>query len=511
MRRNSFGRIAVVFGVLAFFWISAAEAAGPVWMPGFPLRAGANVLLMWNPVPGATSYKVYRTETPGKNYAPLGEVPANNYMDPNVSNTKSYYYIVKPVTGGKEGEASAEIAMKGVEPTPKTNITGHLITSEGKISLRWDIVPTAAFYNLYRGDAKGGPYALLTSLQDTKYTDAKVSEGKTYFYSVTAVSAASMESEKSAPYMVKLVKEEKVVEKTIPLVPVIVKSKTMFMGEAKYEMSAPTDVEVGPDGRVFVADELGTIQVFDADGNYQSRFGGPKDPKEQATWGVPWGLGIDPKTYTIYVTYMRSKKIRAFDKEGNLLKQFEYAPPKNPPEPNFTVTPYDVAVGIDGKIWVTEGGFFQVVALDQNGNEVARVGRPRGQKEPDLKIDFASPSFLTVDRATGNVHVNDVGAQRIVVLDKAGKRLFTYGTGGESPGKFAIPKGIFFANGLVYVVDGANSRIQAFTPEGEYKYQFTDDSKKTFFRGSYTCIAMKGKLMYLTEKASSRVRIFDIP
>jgi len=508
---RSAAKIAGVIALLAYFFLSAAEAAGPGWMPGFPLRAGTNVLLMWNPVPGAASYKVYRTETPGKDYSLVGDVPANNFMDPNVPNTKSFYYIVRAVIAGKEGDPSVEIAMKGVEPTPKTSISGHLVTADGKVSLRWEIVPVAAFYNLYRAESREGPYALLTSIQDTKYTDAKVSEGKVYFYRVTAVNSASLESEKSEPYMVKFVKTEKVVEKEIPAVPLVVKQKGVFFGEKQYEMSAPTDVEVGPDGRVFVADELGTVLVFDADGVYQTRFGAPPDPKAALNWGVPWGLGIDPKTYTIYVTYLRTTKIRAFDKDGKLLKEFEMPRPKNPPEPRFGVTPYDVAVGIDGKLWVTEGGFFQLVALDQEGNELARVGRPRGSKDADPEVDFGSPSFLTVDRLSGNVHVTDVGGQRVQVFDKNGKRLSKYGSGGESPGRFSIPVGICYADGLVYVVDGASSRIQAFTPAGEYKHQFTDESKKTFFRGSYSCIAIRGKKVYVTEKASSQVKIFEMP
>lgn len=65
------------------------------------------------------------------------------------------------------------------------------------VLLNWDPSPSAtvAFYKVYRGTARGGPYSVLGSnLRTTTYTDTSVQSGVTYYYVTTAVDAAGMES-----------------------------------------------------------------------------------------------------------------------------------------------------------------------------------------------------------------------------------------------------------------------------------------------------------------------------
>jgi fibronectin type 3 domain-containing protein len=48
---------------------------------------------------------------------------------------------------------------------------------------------------LYRGNASGGPYSLLTSgLSSTTYTDSNVLSGSSYYYVTTAVDSSGLES-----------------------------------------------------------------------------------------------------------------------------------------------------------------------------------------------------------------------------------------------------------------------------------------------------------------------------
>jgi fibronectin type 3 domain-containing protein len=51
-------------------------------------------------------------------------------------------------------------------------------------------------YKVYRGTQSGGPYALLStgSINAETFTDATVTSGQTYFYVVTAMSSAGLES-----------------------------------------------------------------------------------------------------------------------------------------------------------------------------------------------------------------------------------------------------------------------------------------------------------------------------
>ena len=88
-------------------------AAGPSWMPGFPMRMGTNVMLMWTPVPGASGYNVYKSDKEGTLGSLLVAAPANNYMDANVPMDKSAYYTVKIVIFCKKLGSKGDLKTAG--------------------------------------------------------------------------------------------------------------------------------------------------------------------------------------------------------------------------------------------------------------------------------------------------------------------------------------------------------------------------------------------------------------
>lgn len=61
--------------------------------------------------------------------------------------------------------------------------------SSGQVVLSWDAVPAAGGYNLYRSQVSGvlGPKLNAAALSASGYTDTNVSNGTTYYYSVTAL------------------------------------------------------------------------------------------------------------------------------------------------------------------------------------------------------------------------------------------------------------------------------------------------------------------------------------
>ena len=68
------------------------------------------------------------------------------------------------------------------------------------VSLSWTAsTSTVTGYNVYRGGQSGGPYTMLNSalLSGTTYTDATVQAGRTYYYVVTAVNSAGLQSQYS--------------------------------------------------------------------------------------------------------------------------------------------------------------------------------------------------------------------------------------------------------------------------------------------------------------------------
>lgn len=77
----------------------------------------------------------------------------------------------------------------GLQPVP------HAVT------FAWDPVPSAAGYYLYRSTVFGGPFSKLNfaAITGTTYTDATAMAGGTYYYVVTSVDSAGVESLYSHP------------------------------------------------------------------------------------------------------------------------------------------------------------------------------------------------------------------------------------------------------------------------------------------------------------------------
>ena len=83
------------------------------------LSAGdSQVTLNWNAITGATGYNVKRSITPGGPYTTIASnVIGTNYVDSDVVNGTTYYYVVTAITAGEESENSNE-ALATPEAAP---------------------------------------------------------------------------------------------------------------------------------------------------------------------------------------------------------------------------------------------------------------------------------------------------------------------------------------------------------------------------------------------------------
>ncbi|MGO4272421.1 hypothetical protein AB4Z22_21710, partial [Paenibacillus sp. TAF58] len=77
-----------------------------------------------------------------------------------------------------------------VSGAPAVPVDFATTANDGSVELSWTAVPGAASYSLKRGDTLGGPYTALTSgLTSTTYKDTTVTNGKVYYYVVSAVNS----------------------------------------------------------------------------------------------------------------------------------------------------------------------------------------------------------------------------------------------------------------------------------------------------------------------------------
>ena len=93
---------------------------------------------------------------------------------------------VSATLSGITGKASVTVTVATPPPAP-TNLTATL---KGKrITLSWS-GSNGVTYRLYRGTSSGGESLYVNGLSGTSYADSNITSGRTYWYYVTAVSAA---------------------------------------------------------------------------------------------------------------------------------------------------------------------------------------------------------------------------------------------------------------------------------------------------------------------------------
>jgi titin len=169
-------------------------------IPGAPVilsgtEGDGYVALSWNAppdIPGypILNYSIYRGDT--ANYLTLLETigDVRNYNDTDVVNGMAYYYAVSAINSDIEGYRSDNIRrVPGAPPTVPLNLTA--VPENARIVLDW-LPPEdeKGFpiwdYRVYRGTSEED-LSLLNSVDDNTYIDNAVTNGVTYFYSVTAI------------------------------------------------------------------------------------------------------------------------------------------------------------------------------------------------------------------------------------------------------------------------------------------------------------------------------------
>jgi DNA-binding beta-propeller fold protein YncE len=177
-----------------------------------------------------------------------------------------------------------------------------------------------------------------------------------------------------------------------------------------------------------------------------------------------------------------------FDKTGKFLR--EIGTKDNRPY-NFLFA-QGVKVDPQNNIWVVDRASRMVVKFDQQGRVMLTLGRRpeaigevgssagsgvygRGSGPPGSGVpgdNFDQPLDVAWD-AQGNIFIPDgYSNARVAKFDKTGKFIKSFGFGGAEPGQFNVPASIAVdANGMVYVADMGNKRIQVFDNDGNVKSQ----------------------------------------
>jgi DNA-binding beta-propeller fold protein YncE len=218
-----------------------------------------------------------------------------------------------------------------------------------------------------------------------------------------------------------------------------------------------------------------------------------------------------------------------FDSEGNLVRSWG-GPGKgfDWPESNHGIT-----VDSKGTVWIGGNGASDghILKFTREGKFIKQFGFPYASAGSNDLYAFSKVAKVFLDEPGNEAYVADgYGNHRVAVIDMdSGKIKRYWGAYGKPPddtplGRYnpSAPVAQQFRtpvhcaelskDGLVYVCDRPNDRIQAFTKEGKFvKETFVE--KNTLGDGAVWDIAFsrdaQQKYLYLADGANEKVHIFD--
>ena len=198
---------------------------------------------------------------------------------------------------------------------------------------------------------------------------------------------------------------------------------------------------------------------------------GPKLPHQVvADWAkLPAGwyfgevAGVDVDADDNVWVFARGKHpVIQFDSAGNMLQAWNQFPAKEA---------HALRVGPEGHIWTVDVSDHHVMKSTPEGRLVMILGR---HPAADSK-SFNRPATLTF-APNGDIYIADGYINgRVMKFNSEGEFLMQFGRPGSGPGEFGRVHDIALGkDGLIYVADPDNYRIQIFNEDGKLLDQWTD-------------------------------------
>ncbi|MGH7304440.1 MAG: peptidyl-alpha-hydroxyglycine alpha-amidating lyase family protein, partial [Candidatus Rokuibacteriota bacterium] len=137
---------------------------------------------------------------------------------------------------------------------------------------------------------------------------------------------------------------------------------------------------------------------------------------------------------------------------------------------------HGITIGPDGTLWLTDDLHHTVRQFTPEGKLLLTLGDPDTPSALHGGKPFNRPTHVALCPRNGDIYVSDgYGNSRVHKYDPTGRLLFSWGEPGTDPGCFNIPHNIATdAEGLVYVADRENHRVQIFDAKGQYQAQLAN-------------------------------------
>jgi hypothetical protein len=152
-------------------------------------------------------------------------------------------------------------------------------------------------------------------------------------------------------------------------------------------------------------------------------------------------------------------------------------------------------------LWLTDDLHHTSRKFTPEGKLLLTIGDPDTPASLQGGQPFNRPTHVAVCPRTGNLYLSDgYGNSRVHKYTPDGRHLLSWGEPGTDPGQFNLPHNITTdRNGLVYVADRENHRVQIFDGDGRYQAQWNNLHRPC---GLFTNRS-QGDLLYVGELGSA--------
>ncbi len=241
------------------------------------------------------------------------------------------------------------------------------------------------------------------------------------------------------------------------------------------QLSKPMGIAIAANGDVYVADiSARRVMVYTSSGQFKHAIG------DKTTLVRPADVALSPDGQRVYVVDTGgidslAHHVQVYDTSDGQLLQTIGSRGTGPGQFNL---PLQATVAPDGRLYVVDGGNFQVDVFTADGQylrSIGSIGRMPGQ--------FSRPKGIASDRA-GNIYVVDTAFGNTQIFDPDGRLLMFMGQRGEAglPGKFMLPSGIAIdEDGRIYMTDQFFRKVDVFRP---YALAETEGFAAYIFKGN---------------------------
>lgn len=216
------------------------------------------------------------------------------------------------------------------------------------------------------------------------------------------------------------------------------------------------------------------------------------------TWTEVAAVAVDSRD-RVFVFNRGPHPVMVFDADGTFLHSWGAG---------LFRRPHGLTIGPDDALYCTDDSDHTVRKFTPDGQLLLTLGTS-GQPSD---TGAASVDFRTIQRIAGPFHfptnvalapggdiyvADGYGNARIHKFSPEGRLVLSWGWPGAGPGEFRIPHGIAVnADGNVFVADRENSRIQVFSPAGEFLEQWTGVARPCQITFDASGIAFVAELGY---------------